>query len=229
MNLQPTNESFGGKREEIFKLIQTEIEGLNIDLDDFIMQNIATHLSIAIIRLQAKNYIELSSSQLNIFKDNNFYDLAAAICHKIENVYDIKFPDNEISLVTMYFSNHNILDVDINTSFDLLDADVVSILLEVLQEVDKQYQFKIESSDKIITTVGLHLQQAILRLKNDKQLDNPLTTKIKTRHPKEFKYASLLNPIVEERFNKTFIDDEIAYLTLHFIVAMNQKKEISFQ
>ncbi|WP_249029705.1 BglG family transcription antiterminator [Tannockella kyphosi] len=224
MSIQLTNESFAQTRDDILNLIKTEINALHIDLLDSNIQNIATHLSIAIIRLQAKNYIELSSSQLSVFKNNEFHNLAATICHKIEEVYGVSFPENEIDLITMYFSNNNLLDVDMIPSFDFLEDEVVNILLKVLEDIDKTYGFKIESSDKIVTTVGLHLQQAIYRLKNNQQLDNPLVEKIKERHPEEFKYAALLNPIVKEKYDTVFSDDEIAYLTLHFIVAMNQQK-----
>ena len=45
---------------------------------------------------------------------------------------------------------------------------------------------------KLLVSLGLHLTPALDRLLDDSQIENPLTAKIKERHPKEFAMAEIL-------------------------------------
>ena len=67
----------------------------------------------------------------------------------------------------------------------------------------------------------MHFYPAIQRLKNDEQLhDNVLTGKIKTENETEYKCAMILNDVVKEHYHKSFNEDELAYIALHFGTAL---------
>ena len=67
----------------------------------------------------------------------------------------------------------------------------------------------------------MHLYPAIQRLKNDEQLhDNVLANKIKTENETEYKCAMILNDVVKEHYHKSFNEDELAYIALHFGTAL---------
>ena len=68
------------------------------------------------------------------------------------------------------------------------------------------------------------MSPAIERLLNDDQIDNPLLDKIKARHKKEFDMAQIINDEVEKFYQKRFIDEEVAYLALHFLVSIKNDK-----
>lgn len=67
----------------------------------------------------------------------------------------------------------------------------------------------------------MHFYPAIQRLKNDEQLhDNVLTDKIKTENETEYQCAMILNDVVKEHYHKSFNEDELAYIALHFGTAL---------
>ena len=124
----------------------------------------------------------------------------------------------------MYLSKNKALDIELNPGFDLLDEDVAVILRETMQRIKDEKDLNFKDDDKLFVSIGLHLTPALERLQNDSQIDNPLVDKIKERHQFEFSLASILNDVVEEKYQKRFTDDEIAYIALHFVVSTSKLK-----
>lgn len=224
MTLITTNEQFEQSKLMVSDIIKKTIEDSDIYLTNHSLDNLAIHLAIAIIRIKSNTYIPLSNSQIAVFKDNANYQYAMTLCKQLSQTFDITFPENEISLVTMYLSKSQLLDMEINSGFDLLDTEVFNLLRETMFTIYKEYKQDFRTNDKLFVSIGLHLTPAIERLENDQQLENPLTAQIKERHITEFNYAKVLNDIVEKQYGKSFTDDELAFITLHFVVAVNKIK-----
>lgn len=224
MNLTTmTTEEFEQSKIQIIQIIKKVIQEQDINLTENSLNNIAVHLTIAILRIKSNTYIPLSNSQIAVFKDDQNYAFASALCDTLAKEFTVAFPENEISLVTMYLSKSQLLDMEINSGFDLLDVEVFNILRETMFLIYKEYQQDFRCDDKLFVSIGLHLAPAIERLENDQQMTNPLTSQIMERHNQEFQYAKLMNTIIEKQYQKGFTNDELAFITLHFVVAINKK------
>lgn len=218
-----TTPDFSQLKITIAEIISQSIEKTEIFLSTNSLNNLAIHLSIAIVRIQSNTYIPLSSSQITIFKDDRNYIYARDLCTTLSTTFNVEFPENEIALVTMYLSKSQLLDIEINSGFDLLDVEIFNILRETMFIINKEYNQDFRTNDKLFVSVGLHLTPAIERLENNQQLENPLTVQIKERHPVEFAYASILNTVIQKQYQISFNDDELAFIALHFVVAMLKK------
>lgn len=209
--------------ELIKKLIEEDDE---LFLSTNTINNLAIHIAMSIIRIKSNNYIPLSTSQIESYKDEGSYKYALKICNTIGERFDIEFPESELSLVSMYVSKNKALDVELNSGFDLLDDDIYEIIRETMHNIKNKYDIDFRNDDKTFVAIGLHLTPALERLKNDQQLENPLTAKIKERHNQEFLYAKEINVITKEKYQKEFTDDELAFIALHFVVAINLNKDM---
>lgn len=218
-----TTEQFNQIKSNIVDIINHSIEQTDIFLSTNSLNNLAIHLAIAIVRIQSNTYIPLSSSQITVFKDDHNYQYASELCTTLANTFNVDFPENEIALVTMYLSKSQLLDMEINSGFDLLDVEIFNILRETMFIINKTYNQDFRTNDKLFVSIGLHLTPAIERLENNQQLENPLTVQIKERHPVEFTYASILNTVIHQQYQESFSDDELAFIALHFVVATNKK------
>lgn len=208
----------------IADIISQSIDKTEIFLSTNSLNNLVIHLSIAIVRIQSNTYIPLSSSQITVFKDDRNYVYARDLCATLSTTFNVEFPENEIALVTMYLSKSQLLDVEINSGFDLLDTEIFNILRETMFVINKEYNQDFRTNDKLFVSIGLHLTPAIERLENNQQLKNPLTAQIKERHPTEFAYAMILNTVIQKQYLTSFNDDELAFITLHFVVATLKKR-----
>ena len=183
------------------------IEKNHLTLSPQFTQNLVVHLAIAMLRI----------------KTNNYYDSAVEICNILSKKFDIEFPESELALISMYLSKNNVLDVEFNAGVNLLDDEIIDVLQNTLDSLFKQKGIDLRNNEKLLVSLGLHLTPALDRLLDDSQIENPLTAKIKERHPKEFAMAEILNDAIESIYHKRFTEDEVAYFALHFIVSARQK------
>ncbi len=219
-----TSESFNDVKSNVQSILSTNVESNNVFLSAYSKKNLATHLSITTIRIQNKNYIPLSKAKVLEYQEDELYPIAKKICDAIATEYGIEFPENEISLVTMYLRKTNALDLEITTGIDLLDDQTYDYLKVSLQRIKELYNNEIFANQKFIVAIGLHLEPALERLAEGRQVSNPLTAQIKERHPIEFEYASVIRDVVKEDLNLEFNDDEVAFLALHFAVVTAKQK-----
>ena len=197
----------------------------NLSLTEQFKKNLIVHLAIAVLRIKTNNYIPLSQGQISSYKDNENYDAALDICEILSEKFEIAFPESELALISMYLSKNNVLDVEFNAGVNLLDDEVIDVLQKTLDKLFAEKGIDFRNNEKLLVSLGLHLMPALDRLLDDTQIDNPLTAKIKDRHPDEFAMAELLNDAIETIYHKRFTDDEVAYFALHFIVSSRNKKE----
>lgn len=130
----------------------------------------------------------------------------------------------------MYLSKNNVLDVEFNAGVNLLDDEIIDVLQNTLDSLFKQKMvYDLRNNEKLLVSLGLHLTPALDRLLDDSQIENPLTAKIKERHPKEFAMAEILNDAIESIYHKRFTEDEVAYFALHFIVSAKTKIEVHIE
>ena len=188
------------------------IEKNHLTLSPQFTQNLVVHLAIA-----------LSQGQITSYKANTNYDSAVEICNILSKKFDIEFPESELALISMYLSKNNVLDVEFNAGVNLLDDEIIDVLQNTLDSLFKQKGIDLRNNEKLLVSLGLHLTPALDRLLDDSQIENPLTAKIKERHPKEFAMAEILNDAIESIYHKRFTEDEVAYFALHFIVSARQK------
>ena len=220
-----TNTNFEEIQTIISEIIENTAKKLKLTLSTSSIKNLAVHLSIAIIRLRSNSYIPLSNGQIASYKQENSYACAKELCNQLSKQFNIEFPEDEISLVSMYLTKNQKLDLEINSGFDLLDDQVFKILRETMYTIYQDYHKDFRNDDKLFVAIGLHLEPALERLANGQLVENPLKEKIIERHQEEFNYSKILNDVVRHDLNLSFDDDELAFIALHFVVANNRIDE----
>lgn len=212
-------------KKQLIAIINRTVEEQSLQLNSQLIQSLATHLAVALIRLKTNSYIPLSQGQIAYYKNNENYSLATTLCQKIASQFDVQFPESEQALISMYLSKVKVLDVEFNSGLDLLDNDILVILENTVNSIAIKHDQDFRNDDKLLIALGLHLSPAIDRLLNDDQIDNPLLDKIKERYPHAYDMAQILNDVVESVYHKRFSDGEIAYFALHFALAMKHNRK----
>ena len=194
-------EKFKLRKAEIFATIKKYVTEANMNISDTVIDNLSIHLALSITRELSGSYIEMSSSQIEQLKQANTYQISQLIVYDLSKKYDVKISEDDICYCAMYLSNMTLLDLDFFSECDIIDQETESITLEAVQEINNR--------------LGLNLK------KNDEQLhDNVLANKIKTENETEYKCAMILNDVVKEHYHKSFNEDELAYIALHFGTAL---------
>jgi len=186
------------------------------------IHHLATHLTIAVIRIQSKNYIPLSISQIASILDHKIVEHAKNICQEIQQECNIVIPEGEVAVISMYLSKSRLLDVEIKSGYDLLDKEVFDILNNAMSDIYKVYDFDFRYNDNLWIAMGLHLISAIERLQNHKMIENPLTNNIKKENSLAFSLANIVNSTIEKQYNASLSEDEVAFIAIHFLDAIKE-------
>lgn len=196
------------------------IKESKISFTEYELNNLAIHLTMAILRINSNNYIPLSKYQTNFDPENKAFITAQKIANNLEQEFKVKLPSSELDLITNYLSVTKATIEESNTALDLLDDDIIEILKITNKKLKAEYNFGFKTSQKMYIAIGLHLIPAIERLLANNQItDNPLINQIKERHPDSFNYARVLNDTIHQKYGKSFNDDELGYIALHFAVS----------
>lgn len=212
---------FDLRKNDIEKLVKGIIDKNNISISQNTFDNLIIHLSLCISRELNGSYIPTSESQIHQLKKHEYYPVAKQIIEVLEQRYNVSIDKNQVNYTTMYLANMNLLDIDFNCEFDLLDDDMEEIINETIQSIRDQLHLDLRKNKEFYTGMTLHFYPALDRLQNGKQLtDNPLKDQIQTQHATEFECARIFNKIVEKHYNKSFNEHELAYIALHFGTAV---------
>lgn len=211
-------------KEKILNKITSYVEEYRLDTNSSSIENLAIHLALSISRQYSGNYIYYSESQLIQCKDLNTYPIAKILLEDLAQEFEIEASQIDIYYTSMYLANLSLLDLDFQSSFDLVDEDIETIMNETLDEIQKKLGYNLKQKTNFYKGITLHFYPAIERLKANKQLDsNPLVENETLSEDKEYQCALILNNIVEKHYHKRFNIHELGYITLHFGTAFYQK------
>ena len=209
-------EQYKKLKDEVYDTVTKEAHKHHINVADTVLYNLAIHLSLSITREETGNYINTSNSQLEACKSLDTYEAAKDIIAKLDEQYDVTLPESDIFYTAMYLANKSLLDLDFNASFDIVDDEIANIMDETLDEIKSQLGYDLRNNENFVKGMSLHFYPAIERLENNEQLEsNPMTKEISS-YEEPLKCANILNDVVSRHFNKTFNDNELSYITLHF-------------
>lgn len=112
-------------------------------------------------------------------------------------------------------------------SVESIVHSVEPMFLEIADAILTQAENVFSDLDKnILFPMADHLEYAVMRIRNNEQIYNPLTDDIRVLFHAEFKTAECARDILKEKFGINITDDEIGYIALHVHSAL-QKENVS--
>ena len=208
---------FENIEKDVTKKIDKYIEEYNLSVEQNAKENLAIHLALSITRELSGNYIQTSHSQLESCKDLPTYPIAKKLVKELADDYNTGASELDFYTAAMYLSNLDQWDLEFNSTFDIIDDEMGSIMDEALDEIKDKLGVDLKLNDTFYKGMTLHFYPALERLEHNNQLmDNPLVDMVSASHEKEYQCAEILNNIVKKHYNKDFNENELGYITLHF-------------
>lgn len=210
--------------ETIFIIVLEQCREFEIQLTDFVLQNLVLHIALAIKR----NEKGFTINKLEVAKEIEYSKelfVSEKIVRKLENLIDIEFPEDEAKYIALHLkskSNNKEL-----TSHSKLEAE--STLQEQIVKALKQMYAKsgilFAIDHQLIMGLKKHFEPLMTRLKLNLKLKNPLLKDLQEKYPKVIdetkKYFSRM-PIVS---SYEIGDHEWAYISLHILAAIERYKQ----
>lgn len=208
---------------KLIMIILEECRNLKIKLSDVMVQNVLIHLMLSIKRIDKK--LEWKQFTIDFYDANNAEVIVAEkIIRRIEEVLDICFPAEEIAYLTLHLGAKNNRTFEVNgINMSKLEAELEAVLLTM----DEDTGFSLSEDRALKKNLMEHLKPMLIRIEQSLNLKNPLLHDILSDYKDIYEITKAYLSKIPSLAQIEIEDDEWAYLTLHFMAAMERMKKRS--
>lgn len=182
------------------KVLNQFLQKLPGNISEYQYESLLIHLALAIQKIQSQTSPPPPQSVASFEISTN-----------TKHLVDLVEQEFHCQLSSVEISNLNVHIVAIeegylpNPASENSNQELVTWLQQVLVNYD----------DLLIQNLILHLQPALVRIKNGIKIDNPYRHQVKVNFPQAFDQALTLADAIFQKYQVRFPEDEVAYLCLH--------------
>ena len=208
--------------KRVAKCVEACLEKADYQLSDIALQNLIVHLYIAMKRMEAKHYVPLEEKWLAMLYDRNEYEIARQIVEKIQQEFQVCFPEAEIRYAALHLAGKRSLTVDGPANI-IIDPDTAAMVDRMLESVYEAFRFDFRQDLELKMALGQHLIPLKVRVQCDMHMQNPLLKDIKERFALAYAIAAQASSIIADKYRKVLQEDEIGYIALSFALALERR------
>lgn len=212
----------------IMNAIKIAEEQMNIELSDYLLDNLVIHIAIAIVRIKNCKDIVMAKEELSHLIKTPEFAAASGIAKMIEDKFSISVPDSEIGYITIHLLGSNPLKDPEKSDEDYIYYEMITTnLINRVQKKEKKCNFN--SDTQLFDSLIEHIRPMIYRLKKAIMISNPLLDDIKIKYGETFNIVRESVSFLEKELKCSISDDEIGYLTIHFMVSIQKFENMSIR
>ena len=209
--------------EFIRKSIRTAEEQMESTFSDDAFNNLVFHIAIAIKRIQMSKDINMEMNELKNLRKTAEYAIASVIAKMLEEKFNIIVPEDEIGYITIHLLGSNMYSAKNSEGDDWVHVQLITSNL--IEEVENRTGYSFKYDNQLFDSLLQHVRPALYRLKHDLNAKNPMLEEIKESYPNMFNNLKKSVVFVEKETGEIFNEDEIGYLTLHFMTSLERNKK----
>ncbi len=210
--------------EMLRDIVVQELERASLHANDYALNNILTHLIIALYRIQGKNSFDQQLS-LNDFDHRKEKQCAQNIFQEICRHCNFSFSENDLDQLTLLLrSKTNRLETLIRKNATISQDRYLSFSRQIVKDIHDQYLIDIDDED-FITFFSLHLKNIIFRCAHNTFNSNPFSDIIYVQNPLIYDIAVFISDKIKNVFGYSLNRDEITFISLHVGAIIERKEE----
>lgn len=216
---------FGRKLIDTSKKLMGHICGELIKMDDISYFSSLIHVLLSLKKIKMDLPINLPQYLIqDVMSSNEF-----SFIHKMKEYFislNIPVFDSElVYLAVQLMGNKYIYSPD--RSFKELGVSLEELSYEVVYEVEKKLNIKINCDEQLIVGLSQHFNPALFRINMGIQVKNLFVDEIKEYYGNLFDAVNYACRIIFSRYNITLSQDEIGFITMHIGSALERTSSSS--
>lgn len=210
---------------KIKDILERVIQKYKFVISEYSLYNLCIHIYTAIARIEANCPIIINENINELLETDNDLEMTIEIVKVLEKEYNVQFSKDEIYYMLMHLSSKKIVELTSLTNQNTaVTDDIYKIVIQMLKEIDKTFKIDFSFDLELITLLSLHMIPFTYRIKYNLTSQNPMKDKIRDNYMLAYNMASVASGILYAEYNKEISQDEIAYMALHFNVALERKR-----
>ncbi|EJE7235979.1 BglG family transcription antiterminator [Clostridium botulinum] len=197
-------------------------EQMETSFSDDAFNNLVIHIAIAIKRIELSKDIIMDREELKNLRKTAEYAIASGIAKMLEDRFKISIPEDEIGYITIHILGSNTSTLENVVKDDWIYLHL--IVFKLIENVENITGINFSKDNKLFDSLAQHIRPAIYRLKHDIKVKNPLIEEIKEKYFYIFESIEEGVKFIEEDIGNSINQEEIGYLTLHFMASIERSK-----
>lgn len=195
-------------------------------INSFSFQNLLVHLGVAVMRVEARNFVPLDEKLTRGVAGTREYEVAGCIAQALNDALGCELPQGEVAYIAIHLAGKRVLSPGDAPSEDRVVIsdeawDVVSRMLEVVRAA---YRFDFCDDVELRMNLARHIMPLSVRLTYNLHIDNPLLADIKRRYPLAYAMARDAATVLIDTYGSVPSEEELGYIALAFALALERKK-----
>lgn len=207
--------------EEIARIVLEECQDAKLKLSDFVLQNLVVHIALAMVRI--KSGFEIKNLSCQMSNNDTERKVAKKVLARISEVSNQEFPVQEVDYITLHLLAKSQLSQETQTKIS--KEEMKRSLVQTFQALGLDDIYHFSSDFQLFEGLITHLMTLQIRLDSRITLNNPLVDEVKKNYSDIFFMTKEILENMETFSQVSISDDEIAYVSLHFLAAIERRKE----
>ena len=179
-------------------------------ISDIALQNLILHSVTAVNRIKSGHLIHMDSLNISPVYAH-VIEISKNILEKCADIYNFEFNDDEIFFLALNLYGKREFDKQ-----EFITDEINNLVFLGLYKIKEIFGLDFTSNLNLRISLGLHILPLLTRINTNMQLRNIMTFNIKQKYTLAYDLASTFtNTIIPS--DKKILDDEIAYVALHFV------------
>lgn len=179
-------------------------------ISDIALQNLILHIVTAVNRIKSGHLIHMDSLNISPVYAH-VIEISKNILEKCADIYNFEFNDDEIFFLALNLYGKREFDKQ-----EFITDEINNLVFLSLYKIKEIFGLDFTSNLNLRISLGLHILPLLTRINTNMQLRNIMTLNIKQKYTLAYDLASTFtNTIIPS--DKKILDDEIAYVALHFV------------
>lgn len=179
-------------------------------ISDIALQNLILHIVTAVNRIKSGHLIHMDSLNISPVYAH-VIEISKNILEKCADIYNFEFNDDEIFFLALNLYGKREFDKQ-----EFITDEINNLVFLGLYKIKEIFGLDFTSNLNPRISLGLHILPLLTRINTNMQLRNIMTFNIKQKYTLAYDLASTFtNTIIPS--DKKILDDEIAYVALHFV------------
>lgn len=192
----------------------------NLELTDHSYKEISYYLTIIINRWEKEESIDIWND--NIVKTDPKYCMAEEIIKDVSERYKLSYSSTESVLLYKEIKSKTFIKDYIEPHKNTLKIQMLSteFVYKMSTDLNIVEQFQYDFYNFLIG----HIESTISRMQQNSKIDNPFKNELKFIYPEIFDTIKEHVKPIEAYTGQAMNEDEIAYISMHIIAAIERKK-----
>lgn len=175
------------------------------------------HITIAIDRILKGEVITGEDEKAETYEFDEDYALAETIISHLEQEFALKIPKNETGYILLHIRGSKVNYSGQSELTEPIGAEeTLNLIDQMLTAYDSTLACELKCDEEFIHGLMMHLEPAMVRLKNDMNIYNPLLDEIKKEYPDVFEKCKKAVAVITENTGFLVPEAEVGFLAMHF-------------